>query len=76
MRADDTLLAIHTAGPTACAGKGLALLELRMVVCALIQKFEFEFAPSFKTWSWEENLEDCFILMKGQLPVRIKTRNL
>ncbi|KAF8520538.1 cytochrome P450 [Gautieria morchelliformis] len=61
-------------GPTGCVGKGLAMLELRMVVCALIQKFEFKFAPSFKSRDWEDNLADFFILVKGELPVQMKAR--
>jgi cytochrome P450 len=63
-----------TPGPTGCVGKGLALLELRMVVCALIQKFEFKFAPSFNPREWEDNLADFFILVKGELPVQVKAR--
>ena len=65
-----------TSGPTSCAGKSLALLEMRMVVCSLIQKFEFEFAPSFTTEDWEKNLTDHFVLLKGALPVRIRSRNM
>ena len=64
----------HASGPTSCAGKGLALLELRTVICSLIQKFDFELAPGFKPDDWERNLMDCFILVKGELPVRVKTR--
>ena len=66
----------QTPGPTSCAGKSLALLEIRMVVCSLIQNFEFELSPSFNYGDWESNLQDCFILVKGELPVRIQVRKL
>jgi Cytochrome P450 len=59
-------------GPTSCVGKGLAILELRTVVCALIQKFEFE--PAFRGEDWENSLSDWFVLVKGELPVRVKAR--
>lgn len=61
-------------GPTSCVGKALALQEIRMVTCSLIQKFEFEFAPRFKPDEWENSLKDCFILVKGELPVHVKVR--
>ncbi|KAF8518339.1 hypothetical protein JB92DRAFT_2663898, partial [Gautieria morchelliformis] len=51
-------------GPTKCVGKGLAILELRTVVCALIQKFEFELRPGFRREDWEGSLGDWFILVK------------
>jgi hypothetical protein len=55
-----------------CAGKSLALQELRMVTCVLLQKFEFEFAPGWEAKEWDKNLSDCFILVKGRLPVVLK----
>lgn len=45
-----------------------------MVVCSLVQKFDFEFAPHFKPEDWEENLRDYFLLIKGELRVRLKVR--
>ncbi|KAF8518333.1 cytochrome P450 [Gautieria morchelliformis] len=61
-------------GPTNCVGKGLAILELRTVVCNLIHKFEFELRPGFRREDWEGSLGDWYILAKGQLPVRINAR--
>jgi hypothetical protein len=57
-----------------CAGKNLALQELRMVTCSLLQKFDFEFAPGWDRRQWEKNLADCYILTKGALPVVITVR--
>ena len=57
-----------------CAGKSLALQELRTVVCSLLQKFEFEFAHDWDPRDWEKNLRDHFIMVKGRLPVTAKVR--
>jgi len=40
----------------------------------MIQKFEFEFAPGYDIAEWEKKLEDNFIYVKGELPVRVKVR--
>ncbi|KAF8512371.1 cytochrome P450 [Hysterangium stoloniferum] len=63
------------AGPTSCAGKNLVLLEMRMAICGLIQKFEFEFDPGYNRAEWLDNMEDHFVLTKGRLPVRVKVRS-
>lgn len=62
-------------GPTQCAGKYLAILEMRMVICSLIQKFEFSFDKNWDSTKWESSLTDYFTLIKNQpLPVTIKLR--
>ena len=61
-------------GPANCAGRGLALMEMRMVVALLLQKFEMRFADGFDTKMWEEHLEDFFVLSNGKLPVVLTTR--
>ncbi|KIJ45954.1 hypothetical protein M422DRAFT_778700 [Sphaerobolus stellatus SS14] len=61
-------------GPTNCAGKSLAIFEMRAVVCSLLQKFEYEFAPGYNPLEWEKHLRDHNIYVKGQLPVMIKAR--
>ena len=49
--------------------------ELRMVVCSLIQKFDFEFASGWDPRAWEADLQDYFLLLKGKLLVQVKVRN-
>jgi hypothetical protein len=45
-----------------------------MAICGLLQKFEFEFEPGYKSAEWLDNMEDHFVLSKGRLPVRVKPR--
>ncbi|TFY79311.1 hypothetical protein EWM64_g4697 [Hericium alpestre] len=59
-------------GPSNCVGKNLALMEMRMVVCALLQRFELLPAEGFERW--EDSLEDYFVFKKSPLPVRFIPR--
>ncbi|KAL5498826.1 hypothetical protein ACEPAH_2181 [Sanghuangporus vaninii] len=61
-------------GPANCAGRALALTEMRMVVALLIQNFELQFAPGYDPNDWEEHLEDFFVLCKGPLLVTLTPR--
>lgn len=61
-------------GPANCAGKGLALMEMRMVVALLMQQFEMRFADGWDVNEWDEHLEDLFVLGNGKLPVVLASR--
>ncbi|KAL5498761.1 hypothetical protein ACEPAH_2116 [Sanghuangporus vaninii] len=61
-------------GPAHCAGRALALTEMRMVVALLIQHFEFQFADDYDPNDWEEHLEDYFVLCNGPLRVKLTPR--
>ncbi|KAF9564495.1 cytochrome P450 [Agrocybe pediades] len=62
-------------GPANCAGRALALVELRYVVATLVRHFEMEFdIPAFKPERWEKELEDRFTFSKGALGTRLKWR--
>ena len=63
-----------SSGPANCAGKNLALLELRMVVAALVQKFDIRFAEGYDPRKWHEELQDFIAAMVGKLPVVLKLR--
>jgi cytochrome P450 len=56
-----------SSGPSNCVGKALALQELRMVVCAVVQRFSMRFADCYRAESWEESLRDVNITMSGRL---------
>ncbi|KIK41727.1 hypothetical protein CY34DRAFT_24266 [Suillus luteus UH-Slu-Lm8-n1] len=62
-------------GPMHCVGKQLAYQELRMVVCAMIHRLNFSFAPGYDPESWERDLKDYFVAMKGRLEVVLSPRN-
>ncbi|ETW83732.1 hypothetical protein HETIRDRAFT_472015 [Heterobasidion irregulare TC 32-1] len=60
-------------GPTICAGKNLALLEMRMVVCWLLQNFSF--APNEpKMERWEDGVQDFYVVKKPALRVSLSHR--
>ncbi|KAF9484551.1 high nitrogen upregulated cytochrome P450 monooxygenase 2 [Pholiota conissans] len=61
-------------GPMNCPGKGLALLELRVVVATLVHKFDMELKPGYDTTDWEKKLDCYFVLTRGVLPVELKVR--
>ncbi|KAH8108748.1 high nitrogen upregulated cytochrome P450 monooxygenase 2 [Phellopilus nigrolimitatus] len=62
-------------GPEICAGRNLALTELRMVVSLIIQRFEVRFASGYDPREWETKLEDWFTMKNGRLPVVLTSRN-
>ncbi|KAH7913197.1 cytochrome P450 [Hygrophoropsis aurantiaca] len=61
-------------GPANCVGKNLAYQEMRMVVCLMMQRLEFRFVDGFEPETWERDLKDYFVTMKGQLPVVLSPR--
>lgn len=63
-----------SSGPANCAGKNLALLELRAVICIMVQRFDFQPEKGFVLSSWEEGLEDLFVINRPPLPVVINSR--
>lgn len=63
-----------SAGMRSCAGKSVAVMEMRAVLCALVQKFEVSKAPDYSLDDWERNLRDIFITSCGPLMVKFKAR--
>ncbi len=57
-----------------CVGKNLAIVEMRMVVTLLMQKFDMRFAEGYDSRKWEENLEDWFVIKTGELPVVLSSK--
>ena len=57
-----------------CPGKGLALLELRMVVATLVQQLDMELQSGYDTASWETKLDCYFVFTRGTIPVKVKSR--
>jgi cytochrome P450 len=59
-----------------CAGKPLAMMQLRMVLAMLIRKFELSFAPG-KEAECERYIQDqadCFTLHLHALPLSLRER--
>jgi cytochrome P450 len=61
-------------GPANCAGKPLAMQELRYITAVLVRQFDITPEPGFELEGWEEDLKDRFVLAKGPLPVVISPR--
>jgi len=61
-------------GPFNCVGKNVAWMEMRMVVCLVMQRFEIKLAEGYQVERWEEDISDYFVMTKGELPVVLTPR--
>ena len=79
-KSTSTLVLNHSAfipfsyGPQNCVGKRLAMVEMRMVVSLLVQRFDISFAEGFDRDKWEDNMQDWFVVEVGRLPVKLALR--
>lgn len=72
---DRTAFAPFSAGPQNCAGKAVAMMELRGAVCAVVQRFErMEVAEGFRLEAWEEKIVDVYVTMRGPLLVKLRAQ--
>lgn len=69
-------------GPALCAGKNLALAEMRAVVAVLMQRFELRLVEadgdrhhSDVKQAYESALRDVFLFQVGKLPVIVQLRS-
>jgi cytochrome P450 len=61
-------------GPTICAGKNLALMEMRMALCWILQHFRFSRAPGFDYEEWEGKIQDWFVVHHEPLLVCVSQK--
>ncbi|KAG6864469.1 hypothetical protein C0991_009303 [Blastosporella zonata] len=61
-------------GPSNCIGKNLAWMEMRMLMCLLMQRYEMRFEEGYDVSRWDEDMSDYFVMMKGRLPVVLTPR--
>ncbi|KAL1746562.1 cytochrome P450 [Schizophyllum fasciatum] len=61
-------------GPENCVGKQLACMEMRMFVCAVLQRFDLRFAAGWDPKEWEDGLRGYFNVVKGKMPVIVHER--
>lgn len=57
-------------GPLGCVGKGLGMLEMRMVLCALVQRYEMRL-PDRAGWDargYVEGYKDYFVATRPAVP--------
>ncbi|KAI0265871.1 high nitrogen upregulated cytochrome P450 monooxygenase 2 [Gloeopeniophorella convolvens] len=61
-------------GPAGCAGKNLALMEMRMLLCWLLRRFHFSAIPGTNPGTWEAGLKDRFVLVRNPLMLDVSLR--
>jgi cytochrome P450 len=61
-------------GPGNCAGRSLALHEMRTVLSTFVRRFDMRFAPGFEAADWAAQLRDVSNLARGRLPVVLSKR--
>ena len=61
-------------GPTICAGKNLALMEMRMLLCWVFRRFRFSEAPGMSHEGWEGRIMDWFVVHQHPLLVKVSLR--
>lgn len=61
-------------GPMNCPGKSLAMLELRMVVCAILQKFRVRLQEGWDTRLYEQGFKDYYSAAPPSFPVVLEKR--
>ena len=61
-------------GPAICVGKNLALMEMRMVLCWMLQRFRFSKAAGVIYEGWEARIQDWNVIHSDPLLVSISLR--
>ena len=61
-------------GPTGCAGKNFAWLEMRLAVSVIVSRFYLKLDSSYNPQKWYEDIGDNFVMSKGPLPTKISPR--
>ena len=63
-------------GPMNCVGKGLAMLQMRVVVCALVQRFRVRLREGWDMTGrrYEVEFRDCMVANRPELPVGLERR--
>ncbi|KAF9261542.1 high nitrogen upregulated cytochrome P450 monooxygenase 2 [Marasmius fiardii PR-910] len=70
----DAFLAF-SAGPANCVGRNLAMMEMRIVVCTLMKKFEMEFVKEEMEGRFEETVLDYYTMHVGELWIRLRDKS-
>lgn len=71
---DASVYAPFSIGRTMCAGKHLALMELRRTVALILHRYDFALAPEQRIEAFKRGLEDHFTLDPPAFKLVFKTR--
>ncbi|EJF61644.1 cytochrome P450 [Dichomitus squalens LYAD-421 SS1] len=63
-----------SAGPMNCVGRGFAMQEMRMVLCALAQRFRFRPREGWDIREYETHYKDYFVSTRPPLPAIVQPR--
>lgn len=61
-------------GPTSCVGKALATVEMRMVVCALLHRFDIKLRKGWNPNEYNTAMREYINLTTPAVPVVLKAR--
>lgn len=61
-------------GPSNCVGKNLALREMKVLLCYMMQRLDLRFADGWDSAEFERYGKDRYVAEIGRLPVIIKGR--
>ncbi|KAM5536735.1 hypothetical protein V8D89_009574 [Ganoderma adspersum] len=73
-RHDEAGFIPFSSGPMNCVGKTLAMQEMRMVLCAVLQKFRIKAEEGWDLRTYEANYRDYFTAQRPELPVTLEVR--
>ena len=62
-------------GPANCVGKNLAMLEMRLVLCHIMQKLNLRFADGWDVSEYEKHIKDMFVIEVPPLMVMVSRRD-
>ena len=57
-----------------CVGKTLAMQEMRMVLCAVLQRFRIRMEEGWDARTYEANYRGYFTAQRPELPVVLEVR--
>ena len=73
-RHDESGFIPFSIGPMNCVGKTLAMQEMRMVLCAFLQKFRIRAEDGWDLRRYERNYRDYLTAQRPELPVMLEVR--
>lgn len=61
-------------GPENCAGRTLAMAELRVITVLMMRHFDIKLKDGYDPADWQRDLEDWYVMSVGKVPVRLSVR--
>ena len=72
---DASVYAPFSIGRSSCAGKQLALMELRRTIALIVYRYDFGLAPEQRIDTFERDLEDHFTMSPPEFKLVFKPRD-